>query len=126
MKLATLCRWTARLAATAVTALFITFVVGEGRPDLRELTDQELLGFGAVFLMVLGTLAGWVRDLPGALLILAGYGAFAAIEGGWPPLPFAVYFGAGILFLLSRVLRLFRRRQRPAEAAAPSPVPPAA
>lgn len=121
MKLATLCRWTARLAATAVTALFITFVVGEGRPDLRELSDPELLGFVAVFLMILGTLAGWVRDLPGALLILAGYGAFAAIEHGWPPPAFAPWLIAGLLFLASRLLRLVRRGARTASG----PVRPA-
>lgn len=125
MKLATLCRWTARLAATAITALFVVFLVGEGTPDLRELTDQELLGFGAVLIMVLGTLAGWVRDLPGALLILAGYAAFAAVENGWPPLPFVLYLAAGILLLLSRLLRLIP--PRPAAApAGPSPGRPAA
>jgi hypothetical protein len=127
MRLATICRWTARLAATAIAALFIAFLVGEGTPDLRDLTDQELLAFGAVFLMVLGTLFGWLRDLPAALLIFAGYGAFAAIEHGWPPAPFAVWPAAGLLFLLSRVLRLFGRKPAPAEAApakaAPGPAP---
>jgi len=128
MKLATFCRWTARLAATAVTALFIAFLIGEGTPNLRELTDRELLGFGALFLMVIGTLAGWVRDLPGALLILAGYGAFAAVENGWPPLPFAVYLAAGLLFLASLVLRLFRRRTSPPadDVSDAAPVPPSA
>jgi hypothetical protein len=127
MKIATFCRWTGRLTATAVTALFITFLVGEGTPDLRELTDYELLGFGAVLLMVLGTLAGWVRDLHGALLILAGYAAFAAIENGWPPLPFAAYLAAGILLLISRALRLFHRGGKTAPPATePAPLPPAA
>jgi hypothetical protein len=127
MKLATFCRWTARMAATAVSALFITFLIGEGKPDLRELTDQELLGFGAVFLMVLGALVGWIRDLPAALLLLAGYAAFAAVENGWPPLPFAAFPVAALLFLLSRLLRLLDRRRPAAQSAPePSPLPPAA
>ena len=124
MRIATLCRWAARLTATTVTALFITFLVGEGSPDLRELTDSELLAFAAVLLMVLGTLAGWLRDLLGAALILAGYGAFAAIEHGWPPLPFALYLAAGVLLLTSWLLRRVVRRRRPEQpAATPAPAP---
>lgn len=123
MKLATLCRWTARLAATAVAALFVAFLVGEGQPDLRELTDRELLGLLAVFLMLAGTLAGWIRDLPGAILILAGYGAFAALEKGWPPAPFAPWLAAGVLFLLSLVLRRLGGRARgPAAGVAAPPL----
>jgi len=125
MKLATICRWSGRLAATAISALFVAFLVGEGTPDFRELTDRELLGLAAVLLMMVGTLAGWVRDLTGALLILAGYAAFAAIEKGWPPLPFAVYLAAGSLLLLSRALRLIGRR--PSDPSRePADMPPAA
>lgn len=120
MKLAAFCRWTGRLAATAIAALFIAFLVGEGTPDVRDLTDRELLAFGAVFLMLLGTLAGWARDLPGALLLLGGYGAFAAVERGWPPLPFAIFGAAGVLLLLSRILRLLR----PATATTDEPPAP--
>jgi hypothetical protein len=120
MKVATLCRWTGRLAATAITGLLIAFLVGEGTPEVRELSDSELLGFGALFLMVLGTLVGWVRDLAGGLLLLAGYGAFALVEHGWPPLPFAVFFAAGLLLTASGILRRFRPASKPA-ATAPDP-----
>lgn len=129
---ATLARWLARLAATAITALFITFLVREGAGDPRELTDQEIGGFGALLVMVIGTLVAWRRDLTGALLILAGYAAFAWLERGWPPLPFALYPAAATLLLLSALLRWLRRRRersaqpplvtgRPATPAPPGP-----
>lgn len=129
---AALARWLARLAATAMTALFITFLVREGAGDPRELTDQEIGEFGALLVMVIGTLIAWRRDLIGALVILAGYGAFAWLEHGWPPLPFAVYPAAAALLLLSALLRWLRRRQAPGSASpadqpspAPRPAPPA-
>lgn len=115
-----LARWLGRLAATAMTALFITFLVREGVGDLRELTDQELGEFGAVFVMVVGTLVAWRRDLAGALLLLAGYGAFAWLERGWPPLPFAAYPLAAALLLLSAALRWYRRRHPATPAGDPA------
>ena len=120
MKTAFLARWLARLAATAITGLFIAFLVGDGAPDPRQLSDAELAGFGAVLFMVAGTLVAWRRDLPGALLILAGYGAFAFIDKGWPPLPFLVYPVAAALLLLSAGLRWLSRRRHPEATAAPA------
>lgn len=123
MKTAFVARWLARLAATAITALFITFLVGEGTPDLRDLTDQELAGFGALFLMIIGTLVAWRRDLLGALVLIAGYAAFALIEGGWPPVPFLVYPLAALLLLLSALIRWIRRRRQPPAASDTEPLP---
>lgn len=127
---AALTRWLARLAATALTALFITFLVKEGVGDLRELTDQEIGEFGAVLIMVIGTLVAWRRDLLGAVLLVAGYAAFAWLERGWPPFPFAVYPVAAGLLLISAVLRRLRRAppgtSTAADPTAPAPAVPAA
>lgn len=123
MKTAFIARWLGRLAATAITALFITFLVGEGTPDPRALTDQEIAGFGAIFLMVVGTLVAWRRDLLGALILLGGYAAFALIENGWPPIPFLLYPLAASLLLLSALIRFIRQRRRPPAAADSSPLP---
>ena len=126
---AALTRWLARLAATALTALFLTFLVREGVGDLRELTDQEIGEFGAVLVMVVGTVLAWRRDLVGAALMVAGYLVFAWLEGGWPPFPFAVYPVAAGLLLVSAVLRRLRRAAPPtaapaSDAAGPAPAAP--
>jgi hypothetical protein len=123
LKTAFVARWLARLAATAITALFITFLVGEGTPDLRDLTDQELAGFGALFLMIIGSVVAWRRDLLGALILIAGYAAFALIESGWPPIPFLVYPLAALLLLISAIIRWTRRRRQPAAATGTDPLP---
>lgn len=129
MRLAALFRWLARLGATAVTGLFITFLVRDGNIDVRELTDAELGGFGALLLMVVGTLLGWRMDLTGGILLLAGYAVFSVLEAGNPPLPFHVYGAAGLLLLLAGIIRVFyvwrhlRAKAAPNPAPAPSPVP---
>jgi hypothetical protein len=117
-------RWGARLLATAAAALVIAFVAGEGIGDLRELTDAELGGMGAVFVMLVGTLLGWRWDILGGLLLLAGFGAFMLIERGWPPVPFAAFALAGLLLVVTGVWR--RWRKRPGRPAEPGPLPPLA
>ena len=117
IRLAGWCRWLARLGATAMAALFVTFLVGEGRPNLHEISDQEIAGFGAVALMIFGTLVGWRRDLVGGVLLLGGFALFAFFERGWPPLPFLAFLAAGGLLLLSALLRFAARRAGRAPAA---------
>lgn len=124
MKIAALARWSARLAATAVTGLFITFLVGEGTPDPRALTDQEIAMFGALLVMIIGTLIAWRRDFTGALILLAGFAGFAWLEQGWPPAAFLVYPAAAALLLLSGLLRFIHLRRHPADAPTASSPPP--
>lgn len=116
-------RWGARLLATAAAALFIAFLVTEGTGDVRALTDAELGGLAAVFVMLAGALIGWRWDLWGGLLLLGGYGGFALIRNGWPPVAFSPFALAGVVLLLTGVVRRVRGRS----PAAPAPAePPAA
>jgi hypothetical protein len=117
-------RWGARLLALCAAGFFVAFLILEGFGDVRALSDTELGGLGAVLVMLVGTVAAWRWVLSGGLLLLAGYAAFAAAAGGWPPLPFAPFAVAGVVLLLTGILRRFRRRPttEPAEFA-PRPGP---
>jgi hypothetical protein len=55
-------------------------IIGEGLPNLREFTRGEIVDSIAFAAMIAGLLAGWWRELVGAVLILGGFTAFMAVE----------------------------------------------
>ena len=106
--IAALLRWSARLLATAMAALFITFLVQQP-PDPERFAPGEITSLGGVALMLLGTALAWRFVLAGGLAMLAGYLVFALASDGWPPLPFGVFLLSGLALVVAAGLRRFRR-----------------
>jgi len=99
-------RWTARILAAAVLALFVMFAVGEGLPPLSW-------QFAALLTVLVGCVLAWFCDLSAGALIVLGTAAFYAINfansgkfpGGWV---FPLLFVPGVLLLLSFAMGRFR------------------
>jgi len=100
-------RWIARVLATALFLLIVVFVVGEGPPSMAQLTTQEQMMFGALFVMLLGTLIGWKREVWGGILLVAGFLSFCLVDnlggrafqaGVW--ITFSPFALTGLLYLI--------------------------
>jgi len=73
------CRWIARLLAVA-SALFV-LVFARGEPSsARALTAREIILLGLLILALVGNLAAWRWELPGAAIALISALAFTGIE----------------------------------------------
>jgi len=97
----TVARWTARLVSVALLALLVAFAVGEGLPNpLGQPIVVNLLSV-AMLTMMVGLIIAWKWEGVGGLLILGGFGFFAAVNHG---IRLNVVFGpmvvTGLLFLL--------------------------
>lgn len=104
-------RWAARVIGTLMVALFLFIFTGEALTDgiefsgLLGLSLGEYLEFLAVFVMMVGAVLAWWRELAGGLLCIVGGSGFNLIEslqaGGvdlfWFPL---VFVGIGLIFVL--------------------------
>ena len=100
-------KWIARIIGFAASALFLSFFVGEGMPDLLEGKANDLIPFLPLFLFtVAGYVMAWFNTFFGGwMLILGGMGMWAyhlAFNHAWRValvfgLPFTI---AGILFLI--------------------------
>ena len=93
-------RWIARIAGTLMVLFLLAFVIGEGFPNLAQMTARERLyglGMAALFL---GLVVAWFREGWGGLLSLAGWG-FLAVLAHRPPwsLPFTIPATIGLLHL---------------------------
>jgi len=78
-KLNSVVRWTARVAALAIAAIFLMFVLGEPKGPLPGIHSREGAGmvylFGAIVAMVLA----WKWEFPAAVISLFALGAFAVV-----------------------------------------------
>lgn len=80
--------------------LLVVFAVGEGLPHPAQLDGGGKLGFIAAGIMALGVVAAWRSDGLGGLLILIGYGIFAASNGRIVVGLFALFPVAGLLHMI--------------------------
>jgi hypothetical protein len=107
-------RWSARVTGLLLVGLVLAIVIGEGGPPnvFRQPTPVQL-ELGAMALMLVGMVLGWLREGLGGLLVLIGLAAFNAVELAVNGLPargaFPLFAVPGILFLLSAFLQRKRR-----------------
>jgi hypothetical protein len=101
--------WAARVTSLLLFGLVVAITVGEGGPPnffgQPRPVQLESIALG---LMLLGLVAGWVREGLGGLLVLLGLAAFNAVElvvNDRPALgAFPLFAVPGVLFLVSALL----------------------
>jgi len=76
-----LVRWTARITAATIGALFFAFVLGEpwGLGALRILNARSWVAMVFLFVAVVGMLVAWKWEYPAALISIFALAAFAAV-----------------------------------------------
>lgn len=72
-------RWTARVMAAVIAAVFLSFVLGEPMGSLRGVHPREWAGMLLLFGAVAAMLLAWKWEFPSALISLFALGAFAAV-----------------------------------------------
>lgn len=72
-------RWTARVAALLIAAIFFAFLVAEPRGSLGAIGGWDWLGLALLFVCILAMLVAWKWELPAALVSLLALGTFAAL-----------------------------------------------
>ncbi|MCK5785827.1 MAG: hypothetical protein KAH54_04610 [Candidatus Sabulitectum sp.] len=101
-------RWTARITSAITALLILMFFVGEGFHDryqfLFHLPLKDSLMMITFFILWLGLIIGWKRELTGGLLTVTGLGVFYLIDylfsGSFPRGPyFLVFASPGFFFL---------------------------
>ena len=106
---AAVCRWAARISATAFCAFIVMIAVGEGMPNPLSQPLEVQLGFVGLGAMMLGFMAGWVWELAGGILSLAGIGLFCAVVARLSPSRMNWFIlsllAPGALYLASFLLR---------------------
>jgi peptidoglycan/LPS O-acetylase OafA/YrhL len=111
IKLADVCRLTARIFGTGMVALAVYFLLGEHGPKPHGLTPGILVIFIGLGLASLALLAAWRWELAGALVALAGWAlasvALCVLSGTGPfgLMGFAPWGIAALFFLASVLLR---------------------
>jgi len=114
-RFASLIHWAARLAALLVTGTFLFLLAGEFiNPHSGPPTQfREWAGIGLLIATIIGMLAAWKWELPGALLSLLTLAAFVPVVGmrrydvvGFAAIP-------GILYLSDWLLRHKRSSEIP-------------
>ena len=105
-QIATLCRWTARIGGTVLVAVLLPFAI-EYRSDLLTEPAEVQVFFLGTGIVMIGILVGWLRELAGGLISLAGFClGFAAL---YSAVGLNVYYLAlalpGVLYLASAGLR---------------------
>jgi len=72
-------RWTARISAILIAAIFFAFLAGEPTGSLRAIHGRDWVGMVLLFACIATMLIAWKWELPAALLSLFALGAFAAV-----------------------------------------------
>jgi len=73
-------RLMANVLSAFVLGVAVFFAVGEGLPRFSSLSASELAQFVLFALMLAGLALCWFRTLPGALLTLAAFAGFWAVN----------------------------------------------
>ena len=95
--------------------LLLTFIIGEGGPNLFKLSIIELLQTLAGIVVLIGLLVAWRWEGIGGMMITGGIISFYALEyiasGKFPGGPvFPIFYLPGILFLICRVMSKYRTK----------------
>jgi hypothetical protein len=113
--LAAMFRWTGRILGVLLVVSVVIIAIGEGMPNPFTQPLEVLIGFLALALIIVGTLAGWRWEFFGGVLSLAGWCLFFASVIQLKHLTWfvAVLALPGLLYLLSALLRRHDQRQMP-------------
>ena len=106
---ASLCRWTARIAGILLVVVLLAFAIGEGIPNLLTLPIWDQIAFLGLALIMVGILLGWRFELAGGIMALVGYFlVFVSLfigKGLALPGFFIALALPGVLYITSVVLR---------------------
>jgi uncharacterized membrane protein YdbT with pleckstrin-like domain len=96
----------ARILDSILLLLIIMFFIGEGSPDIKQLTTIELILLAAVLAMILGEIIAWKWEGAGGVCILGGVTLFILTNAltthqVWPGWVFALVGVSGILFIIT-------------------------
>ena len=113
-QIAALCRWTARIGGTVLVAVLLPFAI-EYRSDLLTEPAGVQFFFLGTGIVMIGILVGWLRELAGGLISLAGFClGFAAL---YSAVGLNVYYLAlalpGVLYIASARLRRINQLDNP-------------
>lgn len=72
-------RWTARVTAVVIAAVFLAFVLGEPEGSLRAIHPREWAGMLLLFGAIAAMLLAWKWEFAAALISLFALAAFAAV-----------------------------------------------
>jgi len=101
IKTISIVRWIARTTGAILLLIIAAFVIGEGFPNPAALPLNEFIIFVVLTFMEIGVVIAFKWELPGGVLIIAGYLVFALIEKKLIAGPlFPAFFIVGVLFLL--------------------------
>jgi len=101
-------RWTARVTALAIAAVFLLFVLGEPKGRLPGIHSRELAAMALLFGAIAAMVLAWKWEFPAALLSLFALGAFSAVVHINRYGAFVILAIPNVLFLLDWTLRRFR------------------
>ena len=106
---ASLCRWTARIAGILLVVALLVFAIGEGMPNLFTLPIWDQIAFLGLALIMVGILLGWRFELAGGIMALVGFFlVFVSLfigKGLTLPGFFIALALPGVLHITSAVLR---------------------
>ncbi len=106
---ASLCRWTARIAGILLVVVLLVFAIGEGMPNLLTLPIWDQIAFLGLALIMVGILLGWRFELAGGIMALVGFFlVFVSLfigKGLALPGFFIALAMPGVLYITSVVLR---------------------
>ncbi len=99
-------RWAARLTGVFLISMLAMFVIGhQGLPNIFQQPGPVQLEFLAMFLMVVGFLAGWRWEAVGGVVALGGFALFVLTEiatnGQFPGGAIPLFAIPGILLIAS-------------------------
>ena len=77
--IAATCRWTARVLGVVFVVSVITLAIGEGMPNPFTQPVGVQMGFLTLAILLAGMLAGWIWELAGGILSLAGWLGFFVV-----------------------------------------------
>jgi hypothetical protein len=109
--IAAMCRWTARVLGVVFLVLVITLAIGEGVPNPFTQPVGVQMGFLMLAILLVGMLAGWIWEVAGGIVALAGWLGFVVVVMCLQHMTGVVVGMAlpGLLYLASAYLR--RRNQ---------------
>lgn len=98
---ATVLRWIVRCLGVLMVLFILTFIIGEGPPNVFRLTRHEQLYALGVAGLFLGLILAWFHDGWGGLLSISGWSMLCFLTGRpvWN-IPFLIPAALGVLHLL--------------------------